>query len=436
MKNLFFAISFAILLVCSNSTLYAQVIVTKLNSREITQNDPVVSTVYPPKRATTHSKETLVLSNGLVLNNYSIFKFNIQSKPEPSKYDTLSLLVGFKSPYLVMIADQNYNNTFTDDTVGTTSLLVKYNDYIDFRNSLPSVTVDSVRIMDDLGIQTFKPLTLKFTPSPGNGDFFRDTVAVRSIKEFSLEAFSLGYFISDPFILESKKYIVKISPDPFVYSLYPVKASIYSRATIFLVDEAASNKFLASGLLEFILKEKQSLKFSGKKAEVVSINLTGGELTLRITLDENIAEIISPDVLSKLNLYSLVEKKTIKLNLQKTPLTVIDFTGSWCKPCVEIMPKVKALQKRLDRKITFYTVDVEKDISLAKRFILKNKLTGHVLFEQLNCEENGCLTKLFSISGYPTFVVVNNKGQIVFKRTGDIAISELADFLLDYHSSK
>lgn len=59
------------------------------------------------------------------------------------------------------------------------------------------------------------------------------------------------------------------------------------------------------------------------------------------------------------NFTDLVEKST--------GVVVLDFWAAWCPPCRAIKPTIEALARDLDN-VTFGTVDVETEETLAKRF--------------------------------------------------------------------
>ena len=100
--------------------------------------------------------------------------------------------------------------------------------------------------------------------------------------------------------------------------------------------------------------------------------------------------------------YETAKKKAKEAN---KPL-VVKFTGSdWCPPC-------KALNKAIFSQKDFKTA-VEKDfVVVVLDFPRKKKLPGDQL------KKNQAVAKEFGIRGYPTVLVINQKGKVIKKMVG------------------
>jgi len=61
---------------------------------------------------------------------------------------------------------------------------------------------------------------------------------------------------------------------------------------------------------------------------------------------------------------------------------VIDFWATWCKPCVELLPKVTAVTAEYKAKgVTFLAVNVGEDVDTVREFLKENKLETPVVFD-------------------------------------------------------
>lgn len=75
------------------------------------------------------------------------------------------------------------------------------------------------------------------------------------------------------------------------------------------------------------------------------------------------------------------------------------------------------------------TVVVEKDSIDAIRFLKRYNLDKNTFYQNIDCNTSKCLTNVFSVGAYPTFIVVDNAGTVLFRETGDNVPEKLSFFL-------
>jgi|SRR5690606_12732656 len=98
----------------------------------------------------------------------------------------------------------------------------------------------------------------------------------------------------------------------------------------------------------------------------------------------------------------------------------IDFWGSWCIPCIELIPSlVGEHAKYKDHDIIFLSVayDNERDLSKAKAIIKEKHMDWVNLWQDRKVEENS-ITAKFDVRAYPTTVIIDPTGKIIYKRDG------------------
>ena len=106
-------------------------------------------------------------------------------------------------------------------------------------------------------------------------------------------------------------------------------------------------------------------------------------------------------------------------NTLKKDLTIIDFFGTWCAPCIRALPNLSGIQKNHADNVAVILISVEKEIAI-QSFLAKQK---NVSFPVIVDADNS-ISNLFQPPSYPYTVVVNKQNKV-------IAITEAADITDD-----
>ncbi|WP_423736692.1 TlpA family protein disulfide reductase [Chitinophaga caseinilytica] len=110
---------------------------------------------------------------------------------------------------------------------------------------------------------------------------------------------------------------------------------------------------------------------------------------------------------------------------------LLDFWGTWCKPCIAGMPKLRALHEKVKSEVLFVSVcfDDPKNYTKAKEIFEENKLSWPQVFNSM-AEREFTLTKDLSVTTFPTYMLVKKNGDIFFSTSGD-GFDELSRKLLE-----
>ena len=119
----------------------------------------------------------------------------------------------------------------------------------------------------------------------------------------------------------------------------------------------------------------------------------------------------------------LVDLDGRKVNLAalQGQVVLVDFWATWCGPCVEQAPRLKALQEK-HRHSGLRLIGLSLDDSAApvEKFRKKLGLNYPVALADVST------TAAFGgVLGLPTLFVIDRKGQVVFERRGEIGPKEL-----------
>lgn len=127
----------------------------------------------------------------------------------------------------------------------------------------------------------------------------------------------------------------------------------------------------------------------------------------------------------------IMDSKPYSLRKQRGKYTVINFWGSWCTPCIEELPELKALQEKYN-KISFLSVaaDYPRDIPALKKLITDNNLTWPQLSFDRSKLREGVLYN-YKIQAFPTTILVDPNGKIVVRGRSASALKEIDNYLIE-----
>lgn len=114
--------------------------------------------------------------------------------------------------------------------------------------------------------------------------------------------------------------------------------------------------------------------------------------------------------------------KSIKLSDFKGKLVLLDFWGSWCKPCRETHPHLKELYQRYkDKGLEILAVAEEKGSSLAEnekswRAAIKKDDINWVHVMNAGGKDLD-IVKAYGITGFPTKILLDKEGKILLRTT-------------------
>lgn len=88
---------------------------------------------------------------------------------------------------------------------------------------------------------------------------------------------------------------------------------------------------------------------------------------------------------------------------------VLEFWATWCRPCVDNIAHLISLNNKYkDRGLVFISLSQDKSAKKVRRFVKQKGINYHVAID------NGT-ADWFGIRSYPTAVVVNHQGKVVWK---------------------
>ncbi len=95
-------------------------------------------------------------------------------------------------------------------------------------------------------------------------------------------------------------------------------------------------------------------------------------------------------------------------------VVVLVFWGTWCGPCMALLPTEKSLAERLkDRPFVLLGVNSDKDRAALKSVSTEKGITWRSWVD--GGSTNGPIASRWNVHGWPTIVVIDKAGVIRFK---------------------
>ncbi len=89
-------------------------------------------------------------------------------------------------------------------------------------------------------------------------------------------------------------------------------------------------------------------------------------------------------------------------------ISIIDFFGTWCVPCIKALPRLESLQTKYSTQLSIILMSIEKEAQLSKFIAARKTFKFSVAVDADNS-----LSNLFQPPSYPYTLVINRAGQII-----------------------
>jgi len=102
--------------------------------------------------------------------------------------------------------------------------------------------------------------------------------------------------------------------------------------------------------------------------------------------------------------------------LQGEKLTLVDFWATWCKPCIQAIPKLNKIYNEYRDKgveIVGINADSPRNSAKVKPFAKTYKISYPILRDP-----NNEITTEFNVTAFPTLYIIDSKNEIVYTHIG------------------
>ncbi len=96
-------------------------------------------------------------------------------------------------------------------------------------------------------------------------------------------------------------------------------------------------------------------------------------------------------------------------------VVVFDFWATWCGPCVNAVPHLRRMARRhRDDPFVLLSISADRSLGGLEKFIDKHSMD----WPQIHDPRRSLTGGIFKVGRYPTYLVVDHRGEILFKDSG------------------
>ncbi len=114
-------------------------------------------------------------------------------------------------------------------------------------------------------------------------------------------------------------------------------------------------------------------------------------------------------------------------------LTLLEFWGTWCGPCIQLYPALDSLLTAFERQIQYQGVAFDKQKDLVKKYVNAKPQIRNQIFVEINQQDSNAknLVDIFKVSNFPSFMLIDQSGKILLRETGIDGFQNLKQYLLN-----
>ena len=106
-----------------------------------------------------------------------------------------------------------------------------------------------------------------------------------------------------------------------------------------------------------------------------------------------------------------MDGKPLRLSDYKGKVVVLVFWGTWCGPCMALVPRERDLVARLkDQPFALLGVDCKDDRETARKAMAREGMTWPSWYD--GAADRGPIAERYHVRGYPSIFVIDAKGII------------------------
>ena len=106
-----------------------------------------------------------------------------------------------------------------------------------------------------------------------------------------------------------------------------------------------------------------------------------------------------------------IRGEEISLRTLQGQVVLLDFWASWCRPCIQVLPDLKALYRREARRgLALIGVSLDADVAVLTATIQRYGMEWPQVWDESGLD--GSLAQRYGVQAIPTAILIDKQGRI------------------------
>ena len=357
------------------------------------------------------SQDTLIYTNvPESIEEYVVRSFNLQSEQK------ILMLIGTKGDKRVIMIDSDNDKDFGNEEILEYEYPLSVEEQNEIKNSLPSISVHC-EYLENGQILT---RDIKIRPTPYSGSM---SLSFNTNNEVEKKYY---LFVSFPEHRKGEISVDGIDFNVFVSSSFTRAIYLKDRVSVFVVPKSHT---IAQSNDNIPYKIGNIFNANNNDFYIDSISTWGDKLFIKyIGKNERPEGVSAGYYLPKFDAKYL-DNAVFDLTKYSGKYILLDFWGTWCVPCIELIPELKELNADFSNKnFALISVAYDSNSETVIGFVEREDMNwSHLFVDRSQDDENSIISKL-RINQFPTTILISPDGKITGR---DLPIHELRELLIE-----
>ena len=332
-------------------------------------------------------------------------------KPEHN----ILLLIGTKGDKRVIMVDSNNDKDFGNEKILEYNYPLNEEEQKEIQNSLPTISTQ-FEFLENGQIFT-KNVQIKPTPYLGSM-----SLSFRTNNEVEKKYF---LFVSIPEYKNGEVSINGVDFNVFVSNSFIRMNYLKERVSIFISPKSEDLLPELAGNIPYKIGDVFNAK--GHDYLIDSISNWGDKLFIKYIGKNERPEGVSEGFYPPIFEAKYLDNTAFDLAKYSGNYVLLDFWGTWCVPCIELIPELKKMNDDFSSKnFTLISVAYDENSEQVMEFVTKENMNWpHLFVGRSQNDENSMIHKL-KVAKFPTTILISPDGKILGR---DLSFDKLRELL-------
>jgi len=117
-------------------------------------------------------------------------------------------------------------------------------------------------------------------------------------------------------------------------------------------------------------------------------------------------------------------RDSLYAKIKNKKYTLLDFWGTWCKPCRELTPELKKMKLAYSKNLNLLSIAYDNDVKDVQDYTTKNNMNWIHAFAKRGSKWPYIIRQL-RIKAYPSFILLDNNNKIIYRGVGGDALEAI-----------